>query len=103
MALTCASQHAIWLCRFFSAAGFPQNSPSQILLDNQSALDLAYNPEFHDHSKHIDMRHHWICNTVAADIVTLEWIPTSEMVADTLTKSLPHPLFQKFAESMGMA
>ena len=103
MALTRASQHAVWLRKFFSAAGFPQNGPSQILLDNRSALDLAYNPEFHDRSKHIDMRHHWIRDILAADLVTLEWIPTSEMVADTLTKSLPRPLFQKFAESMGMA
>jgi hypothetical protein len=103
MALTRASQHAIWLCKFFTASGFLQNGPSRIFVDNRSALDLAYNPEFHDRSKHIDTRHHWIRDTVAADLITLEWIPTSEMVADTLTKSLPRVLFQKFTDSMGMA
>ena len=54
MAVTRASQHAIWLRKFFAASGFPQTGPSRILLDNRSALDLAYNPEFHDRSKHID-------------------------------------------------
>lgn len=103
MAVTRASQHAIWLRKFFAASGFPQNGPSRVLLDNRSALDLAYNPEFHDRSKHIDTRHHWIRDSIAADLITLEWIPTSEMVADTLTKSLPRLLFQKFAESMGMS
>ena len=103
MAVTHASQHAIWLCKFFAASGFPQTGPSRILLDNRSALDLAYNPEFHDRSKHIDTRHHWIRDNLAADLITLEWIPTSEMVADTLTKALPHLLFHKFSNSMGMA
>ena len=49
------------------------------------------------------MRHHWIRDNLAADLITLEWIPTSEMVADTLTKALPRPLFHKFSNSMGMA
>jgi hypothetical protein len=102
MALTRASQHAIWLRKFFRAAGFPQTDPSLLFLDNRSALDLAYNPESHDRSKHIDTHHHWIRDTLAADLVTLEWIPTSEMIADTLTKSLPRILFQKFADAMGM-
>ena len=88
MAVTRASQHAIWLRKFFAASGFPQNGPSRVLLDNRSALDLAYNPEFHDRSKHIDTRHHWIRDTIAADLITLKWILTSEMVADTLTRSL---------------
>ena len=34
MALTCAAQHAIWLRKFFSAAGFPPSGPSLIFLDN---------------------------------------------------------------------
>ena len=34
MALTCAAQHAIWLQKFFSAAGFPPSGPSLIFLDN---------------------------------------------------------------------
>lgn len=103
MALTRASQHAIWLRKFFDFIGFPQPDPSLIFLDNRSALDLAYNPEFHDRSKHIDTRHHWIRDALADDLVTLEWIPTAEMVADTLTKSLSRHLFQKFADAMGMA
>src|SRR5271170_3957643 len=48
MAVTRASQHAIWLRKFFAASGFTQTGPSRILLDNRSALDLVYNPEFHD-------------------------------------------------------
>ena len=89
MAPTHAGQHAAWLYRFFTAAGFPQNGLSHIFLDNQFTLDLVYNLEFHKWSKHIDMCHHWIHENLAADLITLEWIPTSEMAADTLTKLLP--------------
>eukprot|EP00253_Pinus_taeda_P025713 PITA_25713 len=35
-----------------------------ILCDNQSGICLSKNPVFHDHSKHIDIRYHYIRNMV---------------------------------------
>ena len=29
-------------------------------IDNESAIKLTKNPEFHARSKHIDLRYHWI-------------------------------------------
>lgn len=102
MAATHAAKHAIWLRRFFEAAGFPQPDPSLLFLDNRSSLDLAYNPEFHDRSKHIDIRHHWIRNAIAENAITIQWVPTQEMTADILTKALPRVSFDRFLGYMGM-
>ncbi|MGK2912532.1 MAG: reverse transcriptase domain-containing protein [Sphingobium sp.] len=102
MAVTNASKQAIWLRRLLTALGHPPNGPSKIFVDNKSALDLAYNPEFHDRSKHIDIRHHFIRETLAAGTVSLEWIPTDHMIADVLTKPLASLKFSKFIADMGM-
>jgi hypothetical protein len=40
--------------------GFPQENPTEIYIDNRSAIALAKNPVYHERSKNIDTRHHFI-------------------------------------------
>jgi hypothetical protein len=40
--------------------GFPQENPTEIYIDNRSAIALAKNPVYHERNKHIDIRHHFI-------------------------------------------
>ena len=35
-------------------------------------------------------------------LIEVVYVPTGEMVADTLTKALPKPSFEKFRMSMGV-
>ena len=55
MASTIATCEAIFLRRFIGELGFPQSSIT-LLLDNQSAMQLAHNPVHHSRTKHIDVR-----------------------------------------------
>ena len=57
--------------------------------DNQSCIKLTENPIFHDRSKHIEIRYHFIRDCVQRGVVKLEYVTTNEQVADILTKSLP--------------
>eukprot|EP00253_Pinus_taeda_P032559 PITA_32559 len=60
MAASLASCEAIWLCKmFFGLFGQPLR-PSVIYCDNQSSIKLAENPVFHDRSKHIGIKYHFI-------------------------------------------
>jgi len=59
--------------------------------DNQGSIALPKNPVFHDRSKHIDIQYHYTRNLVEEKKVRIEYIPTSDMPADLLTKSLPRP------------
>jgi hypothetical protein len=43
-------------------------------VDNKSALALARNPVFHERSKHIDLRHHFIRNCLAEGSVSATFI-----------------------------
>jgi hypothetical protein len=54
--------------------------------DNQSCIKLTENPVFHDRSKHIDMKYHYIQDLVQRKTVKLQYIATSEQVVDILTK-----------------
>lgn len=56
--------------------------------DNQSALALSKNPTFHDRTKHIDVKFHFVRQIVQEGAVSLAKINTSHNPADMLTKSL---------------
>jgi hypothetical protein len=46
----------------------------ELKVDNKSALALARNLVFHEHSKHIDLRHHFIRNCLAEGSVSSTFI-----------------------------
>jgi len=58
----------------------------KIGVDNQGAIALARNPINQQRSKHIDVRYHFLRNAVANGVVELHYVPSSENVADVLTK-----------------
>eukprot|EP00253_Pinus_taeda_P014406 PITA_14406 len=100
MVASLASCEAIWLRKMlFGLFGQPLR-PSVIYCDNQSCIKLAENPVFHDRSKHIGIRYHFIRDYVQKGIVKLEYISTDEQVADILTKALPRGKHVYFRDKM---
>ena len=86
MAASDADKEAVWWRSFLSALGYPMDNPTSILSDNQGSIASSKNPEGHRKVKHIDVRHHYIRDQVAAGVLTLDYINTSLMAADVLTK-----------------
>ena len=101
MAATIATCEAIFLRRFLDELDLPQSSVT-LLLDNQSAMQLARNPVHHSRTKHIDVRHHFIREKVESGEIKLEYIPTADQVADIFTKPLPVVKFVKFRSGLGI-
>ena len=78
MAASLASCEAIWLRKMlFGLFGQPLR-PSVIYCDNQSCIKLTENPVFHDRSKHIGIRYHFIRDYVQKGAVKLEYVATDE-------------------------
>ena len=94
MALSEASQEALWLRSLLHDIGFTQDS-TIILGDNKGSLKLATNPVFHKRTKHIDIRHHFIRESVENGTIQIKWVPTEKMVADLLTKPLSPQKFNQ--------
>ena len=53
-------KEAVWLRLLLKEIGFEINDPTTIYMDNQSAIALASNPEYHAHIKHINIQYHYI-------------------------------------------
>ncbi|KAL4104202.1 hypothetical protein QTP88_019511 [Uroleucon formosanum] len=70
--------------------------------DNQSAIKLVKNPEYHKRTKHIDVRYHYIREKFSEGMFTVEYAPSKEQLADILTKPIPRPRFQELREMLGI-
>ena len=89
VAATEAVKEAIWLIGLVGELGM-QVKESTIYCDSQSAIHLTRNPMYHERTKHIDVRMHFIRDVVALGTVTVKKIPT----ADNLTNPVPTSKFR---------
>ena len=102
MVANTTSCEAIWLRKLLVNLLKEKMEATSILCDNQSYIKLSENPVFHDRSKHIDIRCHFIIDCVQRGVLQLQYTPTIELVVDILTKSLGKTKFVYFREKMGM-
>jgi len=78
------------------------NHSQIIFADNQGAIKLSENPKHHSRSKHIDVKFHFIREASQQGLIRLVYIPTTDMVADILTKPLARDKHEKHMEGMGL-
>ena len=57
---------------------------------------------FHDKSKHIDIKYHYIRDMVQRGVVKLQYVATEDQIADVLTKLLARVKFEYFREKLGV-
>ena len=94
-AMAAAVQEAIYLRALMKDFGYPMKEPTYIGEDNQSCIKMCHNPVMHKRSKHIDTKLHFMRERVENGEVGIHYIPTEDMTADILTKSLPRIKVEK--------
>ena len=102
MALSAATQEAIWLRMLLEDLHIPQEQATVILEDNQACIAVVKNPTCHSRMKHIDIRLHFTRERVVSKEVELQYCESGQMVADILTKAIPRPKFEELRELMGL-
>ena len=98
-----AAREAVWLQNLHDELGFGKKGPTLIHGDNQGALAIANNPQYHKRTKHFDIKHHYIREKVNDRSIKIEYCPTEDMTADIFTKPLPKPKYQKHKAELGIA
>lgn len=78
------------------------NDKITIFEDNQSTITLSTNPENNRRLKHVNIKHHFIRDTVASGDVDLKYIKTEEQEADMLTKPMNKTQLQNLSKKIGM-
>jgi hypothetical protein len=100
---TMAACQGIWLARLLAEfKGEDEVSPFMLKIDNQSAIQLSRNHVFHDRSKHIDTKYHFIRQCVEEGRVRVEHINTNQQLADILTKSLGRDRYIELRTKLGL-
>ena len=97
-----ASREAIWLRKLLSDLFASSLEPVIIHCDNQSYIKISENPVFHDRSKHMEMRYHYLRDMVYRIAISLQYIPTDEQTADVFTKPLSKTKFEYFSDNLGV-
>ena len=102
VSLTTMIQEAIWIRRLLQCFG-EKDDTITVFEDNQGVIKMAQNPVMHSRTKHIDIRYHFIRETIADGTVTLRYCPTKDMIADCLTKSLSKGRFEMLRKKLGLS
>jgi len=99
MAAAEAVKEAIWLKGLVAELSLVQLE-STLRCDSQSAIHLMKNQRFHERTKHIDVRFHFIRDVVEEGTIKVVKVITDDNAADMLTKIVP---LAKFAHCKDLA
>jgi hypothetical protein len=73
-----ASCEAIWLRKLLTGLSDLEMEATTIPCDNQSCIKMTGNPVFHNRSKHIELRYHYIYDMVQRGALKLLYVSTDE-------------------------
>ena len=99
-----ATCHAIWLRNFVSGLHVIASimRPLRIYCDNSVVVRFSKNNKIIGGSKHIDIKYLVVREKVQNEVVSIEHIKNTFMLADPLTKGLPPKIFMDYVVCMGL-
>ena len=73
-----------------------------LYIDNNAALKLTRNPEFHSRAKHIDVKHNFIREKVEEGLIDTQRVNTKDNLADVFTKALPRSTHEELVKRLNL-
>ena len=96
MALAKITQKSLYLIQLLNGMDPQQRyEPAKILGDNQSVIALSKDPVNRQRCKHIDIKYHFIRDALHKKIEII-YFPTTDMIADIMTKPLTKLKLERF-------
>jgi len=103
IALSFAVSEACWLKHLLIDLKLFKNVPCVTLYeDNQSAIKITKNPEYHKRLKHVDIKFHFIREKVKEEVIKIKYISTKNQLPDVFTKPLAPTVFNVFCSQLGL-
>jgi hypothetical protein len=97
-----AATQGVWLAWLLTDLRQEEEKSVELRVDNKSALALMKNHVFHECSKHIRVRYHYVMECVEEGSIQAEFINTQDQLADIGTKALGRVRFQELSARIGM-
>ncbi|RKK54702.1 hypothetical protein BFJ69_g17755 [Fusarium oxysporum] len=95
----------MFISRLITELGVTLNNRSIIIqCDNAQTIRLINSDValLQTKLRHVDIHNHWLRQEALANRILVRHTPTTEMIADGLTKALPAQQFQKFVTQVGL-
>ncbi|GJT72675.1 retrovirus-related pol polyprotein from transposon TNT 1-94 [Tanacetum coccineum] len=73
-----------------------------IMCDNKGAIDLSKNPVQHSHTKHIEIRHHFLRDNVQKGHISIKKLSSVDNITDILTNPLKRESFSYLRLGLAM-
>ena len=104
LAISEAGKTLQWWKRLFAAIDFIPGHDLSIRCDNMQTIRILCkdDPMIHTRLRHVDIHQHWLRQEVQTKRIQIDWIPTSHMPADGLTKVLVGQRFHNFIRLLGL-
>ncbi len=104
LAVSHAAKNYYWMKRLFRFIRFDPDHPEVIHCDNKQTGDLLVRERsvFQTKLRHVDIHQLWVRQEVQAKRLHIEWLNSSEMPADGLTKPLSRAKHEAFVRQLGM-
>nr|GEW34007.1 hypothetical protein [Tanacetum cinerariifolium] len=93
VSLSACYAQVLWMRTQLTDCGFHFDK-IPMYCDSKAAITISCNPVQHSHTKHIDVRYHFIKENVEKGIVELFFVGTKYQLADLFTKALPEERFK---------
>jgi hypothetical protein len=97
---THSGKEALWLHSLISEVFGTLQELTTLFSDNQAAIALMRNHQYHAWTKHINVRYHWIHWVIKQGAIKVIYCPTDDMVTNALTKALPSAKVKHFATGL---
>ncbi|GJX93437.1 retrovirus-related pol polyprotein from transposon TNT 1-94 [Tanacetum coccineum] len=96
-----ACQQALWMKQALVDYEVKLNDVP-VLCDNKGAIDLSKNPVLLSRTKHIEIRHHFLCDNVQKGNISIEKVASEDNIVDILTKPLKREPFNLLRLDLGL-
>jgi hypothetical protein len=100
IAINAATKEAIYIKSVLEELGHYKQQKLPLYTDNNGALLLAKNPIYHERTKHISVKYHYIRGLIEEGVIDLIYINTLNQKADGLTKALEKIKFKVFLQHL---
>lgn len=91
-----------WLVRLLNDLALSITTHVPIFCDSQVALHVAKNPVFYERTKHIEVDCHYVHDYLSSGLVSLQFVHSSDQLADIMTKALYGPLHHTILGKLGV-
>ena len=100
MAAAEAVKEAIWLRSLVDNLGLKQDI-IVVYCDSQSVIHLSKSQMYHERTKHINVRYHFLREIISQGNIIVKKISTSDNAANMFTKPTPISKFQQCLDIIG--